>query len=132
MAPHAFNDVRVPLIAIVDDDLSIRNALQRLMKASGYQTVVFSSAREFLRSPAFEQTTCLLLDVQMPELTGFDLVDIVNALHASIPTIFITAHPDEDTRARAIAAGAVGLLEKPFDDNALLSLIEKSALYHAQ
>jgi FixJ family two-component response regulator len=117
-------------IAVVDDDPSVRQALQRLIKSLGYEAEVFPSAREFLTAPHFQEAACLILDIHMPGLGGWDLQSVLAALQVSIPTIFITARPDEYTQNRALAAGALGFLPKPFDDQSLIALIEKTPHLH--
>jgi FixJ family two-component response regulator len=111
---------RNPLIAIVDDDAAVRRALGRLLEASGYSTRLFASADEFLASDQIEDTSCLITDVQMPGLSGFDLQKQLLAEGYRIPTIFITAFPDENAKARAMNAGAIGFLRKPFKHDELI------------
>lgn len=111
------------LVAIVDDDGSVRTALLGLMKAVGLPARAFASAEEFLQSGAREKTTCLVADVRMPGMSGLDLQAQLNAWSAGIPVIFITAHGDAATRARALNAGAIQFFQKPFDDQALLDSI---------
>ena len=117
-------------IVVIDDDASVRNAMQNLMKSLGHHVALYASANEFLRSADLTKAQCLILDIQMPGLSGIDLQNIVSALRAPIPIIFVTAHSDEDVRLRALSLGAVGFLEKPFDDEALIELIDK-ALHQA-
>jgi FixJ family two-component response regulator len=120
---------REPLIAIVDDDPSVRNALSWLMESVGYALEAFSSASEFLASPQLRSAACLIADAQMPEMTGIELYrSLIGSGHA-IPTILITAHPDNDVRARVLKDGAVGYLSKPFSEAALLGCVH-SALEH--
>ncbi len=113
-------------IAVIDDDPSVRQSLQRLITAAGFDVSVYGSADAFLRSQHFRDAGCLLVDIQMPGLTGLDLQDIIEALRHPIPIVFITAIRDESLRSRALAGGAIGFLEKPFDDQALISLIQKA------
>jgi FixJ family two-component response regulator len=110
-------------IAVVDDDPSVRQALRRLLQSIGCSAETFSSADDFLRSPSPEKFECLILDVQMPGLSGLELQKVIGSLRNPLPIIFITAHPDENLRRQALLNGAVGFLEKPFDDNALIELI---------
>ena len=112
------------MIAIVDDYKAVRNGLESILRSLGYRTSTFGSAEEFLKSGKLQDTSCLITDVQMPGLTGIDLQDRLNAQGYRIPIIFITAHPDENVRARAMKAGAVGFLSKPFKDNHLLACLE--------
>lgn len=111
------------LVAIVDDDESIRNALQGLMKSVGLKARTFASAEEFLDSHEQRRTGCLIADIQMPGMSGFELQATLNAADCRIPTIFITAHDDEKMHARAFGAGAVEFVSKPFDDDALVASV---------
>jgi FixJ family two-component response regulator len=111
------------LIAIVDDDEAVRSALQGLMKAVGLQARSFASAEEFLASQLHQQTACLIADIRMPGMSGLELQAKLNSQNCRIPTIFITAHGDEKMRMRALRAGAVEFLAKPFDDQALLDSV---------
>jgi FixJ family two-component response regulator len=108
------------LIAIVDDDDLMRNALQGLLKSVGLPAKAFSSAEEFLQSGQQRQTACLIADIRMPGMSGLELQATLNAEHCRIPTIFITAHGDSKMRMQALRAGAVEFLAKPFDDEVLL------------
>lgn len=116
----------IPIISIVDDDGSVREAIESLMKSVGYIAKVFPSAGEFLRSGHLDDTGCLILDVQMPGMTGLELQDHLIASKSRIPIIFISAHCDAESRARALEAGAVGFLQKPFSEDALLNAINSS------
>ena len=111
------------LVAIVDDDDSVRGALQGLMKEVGFPARAFASAEEFLESGQQQQTACLIADIRMPGMSGLELQAKLNAEHCGIPTIFITAHGDEKMRLQALRAGAVEFLAKPFDDEALLESV---------
>ena len=108
------------LIAIVDDDDLVRNALQGLLKAVGLPARAFASAEEFLQSGQYHQIACLIADIRMPGMSGLELQAKLNAEHCRIPTIFITAHGDTKMRMQAMRAGAVEFLAKPFDDEVLL------------
>jgi FixJ family two-component response regulator len=108
------------LVAIVDDDHSMRSALQGLLKAIGVPSQAFASAEEFLESGQQHQIACLITDIRMRGISGLELQACLNAEHCRIPTIFITAHSDAQTRTRALRAGAVKFLAKPFDDEVLL------------
>ncbi len=116
-------DGQTKLVAIVDDDESVRSALQGLMKAVGLCAHSFASAEEFLESRLQEQTACLIADIRMPGMSGLELQAKLNAEHRRIPTIFITAHGDGQMRLQALRAGAVEFLAKPFDDQALLDSV---------
>ena len=111
------------LVAIVDDDHSMRSALQGLLKSVGLPSQAFASAEEFLNSGQQHRTACLITDIRMPGISGLELQARLNAEHCRIPTIFITAHDDAQMRMRALRAGAVEFLAKPFDDEALLETV---------
>jgi FixJ family two-component response regulator len=111
------------LISIVDDDESVREAMQGLMKSLGFAAEAFASAEEFLASASRDRAACLITDMQMPGLTGLGLHDHLVALGKPVPTIVITAYPDERVRARALQAGVVCYLVKPFNESDLLGCI---------
>ena len=111
------------MVAIVDDDESIRNALQGLMKVAGYCAMAFASAEDFLNSGERQHTACLIADIRLPGMSGLDLQSQLNTDHHKIPIIFITAHGDEKLRMQALRAGAVEFLTKPFDDVVLLEQV---------
>jgi FixJ family two-component response regulator len=115
--------VKTKLVAILDDDDSMRTALQGLLKAVGLQAQAFASAEEFLKSGQQHQTACLIADIRMPGMSGLELQAQLNAEHCRIPTIFITAHGDAKMRLQALRAGAVEFLSKPFDDEVLLDSV---------
>jgi FixJ family two-component response regulator len=117
------------LISIVDDDDSIRNSLYNLIRSLGFGVQGFSSAEAFLNSNQPGDTACLILDVRMPGMSGLDLQRQLIAIDRQIPIIFITSHADDDARARALEAGAVDFLYKPFREETLLEAID-SALNH--
>jgi FixJ family two-component response regulator len=108
------------LISIIDDDESIRESTKGFVRSLGYQAATFASAEEFLRSDSVSSTSCLITDVQMPGLSGIELQRGLIAQGVQMPTIFITAFPEEETRARAMKAGALGYLSKPFSEDSLL------------
>src|SRR5258708_15326616 len=110
-------------VAMVDDDDSIRSALQGLLKAVGLPAQAFASAEEFLKSGQQHQTACLIADIRMPGMSGLELQAQLNAERCKIPTIFITAHGDTKMRMQALRAGAVEFLAKPFDDEVLLESV---------
>lgn len=111
------------LIAVVDDDESVRESLPDLLKEFGYAARVFSSAEEFLISDGVPQTKCLILDIAMPGMRGPDLQLELQRRQIMIPIIFITAHRDEAIRSRMLEQGAVDCLFKPFSDSALLAAL---------
>ena len=104
-----------PVISIVDDDDTVRAATESLVRSLGFKTHTFASAESFLRSSSPQETRCLILDVQMPNMSGIELQTRLSELGFEIPIIFITAYPDEAVRRRAMEAGAVAFLLKPFD-----------------
>ena len=112
-----------PLISIVDDDDSLRNSLNNLIRSVGFAVQGFSSAEAFLNSNHLDDTACLILDVRMPGMSGLDLQRQLMAADCQIPIVFITSHGDDDARSRALAAGAVEFLYKPFREEALLNAI---------
>jgi FixJ family two-component response regulator len=116
-----------PLIAVVDDDESVRGALQRLLRLEGFRTAMFTSAEDFLHSGQLQETACLIVDVRMPRMSGLELQRQLATINSSIPLIFITAHGDEAARAQALRVGAVDFLYKPFRHEVLLRAI-RSAL----
>jgi FixJ family two-component response regulator len=113
-----------PLISIVDDDESMRESTKGLVRSLGYQAATFASAEEFLQSDSMDSTSCLIADVQMPGLSGIDLQRSLIARGIQMPTIFITAFPEEGTRAHALMAGAIGFLGKPFSEESLLQCLD--------
>src|SRR5262245_60980740 len=114
----------VPLMAIVDDDDSLRTSLDNLIRSVGFRAQGFSSAEAFLRSNHARDIACLILDVRMPGMNGLELQRQMVAANWQIPIIFITSHVDDDARARAIEAGAVAFLYKPCREEDLLYAID--------
>jgi FixJ family two-component response regulator len=110
-------------VAIVDDDDAVRAALLGLLKSVGFTSSGFESAEEFLGSGRQRQTGCLIADIRMPGMSGLELQARLNAEQCRIPTIFITAHGDEEMRFQALRAGAVEFLPKPFDDDILIESV---------
>jgi FixJ family two-component response regulator len=111
----------VPVIAIVDDDESVRRSLQRLVQTAGYTVETFASAGEFLAWLPRGRAACLVLDVHLHEMSGFELQQ-----RLAVPVIFITSHEDDSTRARIEKSGAAGHLWKPFDETAVLDAIRRA------
>lgn len=111
------------IVAVIDDDESVRTALKELMRSAGLPAQAFASAEDFLKSEQQRQTACLIADIRMPGMSGLELQAKLNADRYRIPTIFITAHGDEKMRMQALRAGAVEFLAKPFDDEALLEMV---------
>ena len=115
---------QVPLISIIDDDPSVRVATNRLVRSLGYAAHTFVSADGFLQSPHVSDTACVIADVQMPGMSGIELQSHLIAQGCSVPMIFITAFPEESIRSRALKAGAVCFLSKPFDGTILIECID--------
>jgi FixJ family two-component response regulator len=113
-----------PVIAVIDDDGSVRVATGNLLRSRGYAVHTFGSAEEFLRSPYFDHTSCVIADVQMPAMSGLELQSLLLDQGRAIPFIFITAFPEESVRARAMNAGAICFLNKPFDRGTLMSCLD--------
>lgn len=117
-----------PIISVIDDDPSVRTATARLLRSMGFSVYAFASAQEFLSSPQLRETSCVIADVQMPGMTGVELQDYLIAHDHSMPIIFITAFPHDRVRERAINAGAVCFLSKPFDEARLLECVEQALM----
>jgi FixJ family two-component response regulator len=112
------------MISIVDDDRSLREATKGLVRSFGYGADAFASAEEFLQSDRLKDTSCLILDVNMPGLSGIELQKQLIAQGNRMPIIFITAVPEESTRDKALKAGAVGFLSKPFQEEWLINHLD--------
>ena len=127
LEPPEFGVPRRPLITIVDDDESVREAIKGLIRSVGFAVHTYPSAKSFLTSSAVGNTTCLIADVTMPEMTGLELHRHVKAMGKQIPTILITAYPSDTGQEQALKSGALAYLPKPFSDHDLLDCI-RSAL----
>ena len=114
------------LISVVDDDESVRESVPELLKELGFNARTFSSGMEFLASDALWQSSCLILDVSMPVMSGPELFRELRRRNLSIPVVFITARKDEAVRARLLNDGAVECLFKPFNDTDLLQALDKA------
>jgi FixJ family two-component response regulator len=114
------------VIAIVDDDALIRESLKDLLDSAGYSSVVFSSAQRFLKSKRLDRFACLITDMRMPRTTGIELYQKLIAAGHAIPTILITAYPDDTVRARAVRAGIRCYLPKPVTSDALLRCVDEA------
>lgn len=112
-----------PVISIVDDDESVRESTMDLFNATGFVAVAFPSAAAFLNSDHLQRTSCLVADVQMPGMTGIELHDRLAGSGNKIPTILVTAYPDDRDRSRAMQAGVICYLAKPFNDDDLLTCV---------
>jgi FixJ family two-component response regulator len=117
---------KVPVISIIDDDESVREATKCLVRSLGYVAAVFASAEDFLRSEHVNDTACLITDVQMPGLNGLELHERLVETGRCMPVIFITAFPEEKIRTRALAGGACGFLKKPFDEQSLIGCLDRA------
>ena len=115
------------LISVIDDDAAVLRTTTLLIESFGFRTVGFESAERFLKSDQLDETSCLIVDVRMPGMSGLELQSHLPALGCKIPIVFITAHDDQTSRLRALQAGAVAFLGKPFTDEVLLQTI-RSAL----
>ena len=115
-----------PIVFVVDDDVSVRESLELLIRCAGWQPVLCSSAQEFLARPRALVPSCLLLDISLPGLNGLDLQKRVAAERPDMPIIFITGHGDVPSSVRAMKAGAVEFLLKPFSDDVLLSAVRQA------
>ena len=113
----------VPVISVIDDDASVRAAAENFLSSLGYAVHTFASADDFLQSACLEDSSCVVADVQMPGMSGLDLLKIIRSRGNEIPFIFITAFPSEGLRARAAKVGADVLLEKPFSSSVLIDCI---------
>ncbi len=119
-----------PRVYIVDDEPEVRKALGRLLRANGYQTVAFASADEFLDYAHLNTLACLVLDIRMPKMSGLELQDRMAEKGISIPIVFITAHGTIPDTVKALKAGAVDFLEKPFEEKTLLKAVSGAILKH--
>lgn len=122
----AQQDSARPLVCVVDDDGSVRRALRTLLRSAGFDSHAWAGAREFLQSGMAPRCQCLVADLRMPGMDGFELQQALRLTHAALPVVFISAHADEQARTRALAAGAVDLLVKPFSEGALLRAVHRA------
>ena len=120
-----------PIVFVVDDDVSVRESLELLIRCEGWQPETFASAQEFLDHPRVHVPNCIVLDVSLPGLNGLDLQRIVSGERTDMPIIFITGHGDVPMTVKAMKAGAVEFLTKPFNDDVLLTAI-RAALEHSR
>ena len=118
---------KLPVIAIIDDDASVRASTSSLVRSHGYTVFTFASAEEFLQSARLDDSSCVIADVQMSAMSGLDLLAHMRAQGYAAPFIFITAFPQESVRARALKAGAICFLAKPFAGSVLIDCV-KTAL----
>ena len=121
-----------PIVIVVDDDSKVRESLESLLKASSFTAVLFSSAEKALQSGILAQASCLITDVRMPGIQGLELQQLVKRDYPKLPVIVITGHRDEQVRQSALSAGAVCVLNKPFDPIILLHAIHTGILGSAR
>ena len=114
------------VISIVDDDKSFRGAIARLIRSLGHSVAAFDSAEDFLQSDRLNETDCLICDVRMPRMSGIELQSNLIAKGYRLPIIFVTANPTESARKEALAAGAIGFLNKPFSEDTLIALLDEA------
>lgn len=114
------------LVSIIDDDFSVRRALRRLVASAGFSVETFASGGEFLDSDSLGRSHCIVLDIHLGGLSGFDVQERLKEMGVQVPVIFITAHDDAATHARVNGSGAVAYLRKPFEEHALLDAIERA------
>ena len=112
------------MISIIDDDALARDGIRDLVESLGYESLTFVSAEHFLESGSVDKTTCLITDIQMPGLSGLELQEKLHAQGYRTPVILITAYPNEQQRSRALGAGAIGFLSKPFEERSLLECLD--------
>nr|WP_314860503.1 response regulator [uncultured Undibacterium sp.] len=115
-----------PIIYVIDDDAPLRMALYLLLLACGYRVFTYDSASQFLETPIADELSCILLDVNMPDMSGLQLQEYLNKINSHIPIIFLTAHGNISLSVRAMKAGAENFLSKPVQKNDLLSAIESA------
>ena len=121
-----------PIISIVDDDISVRKSLDRLIRSAGMEVRVFASAEEFLNSAHPRKADCLILDVQLPRMSGTELFRHLNIRKYKVPVIFITAHgSDENARSEAVSDWTVAYLIKPFSGEELLDAVNAALMWKA-
>ena len=113
-------------VCVIDDDLAVRRGLTRLLEACGHRVEVYGSPRAFLQDATLSNFDCILMDVRMPELTGFELYDVMTSAGCSVPIIFITGHADASMAGHAIRSGSINVLAKPFDEDALFAAIRQA------
>src|SRR5262245_17177411 len=121
-----------PLVFVIDDDISVRRSLVRLLRSAGLQVQAYASAEEFLQQPTPEGPACIILDVQMPGLGGLDVQRTLAERNINLPIVFLTGHGDIPMTVRAMKAGADNFLPKPFDGEDLLSAVRQAIAKHSR
>lgn len=122
----------IPVISIIDDDVSIRVGLDNLVRSLGYLVCTFASAEDFLKSSQLHDTWCVIADVRMPAMTGVQMQSYLRGHGYGVPFIFITALPDEDNRKQALGDGALCFLTKPFDEEVLIGCLDLAIAQHGR
>src|SRR5262249_34523567 len=125
-APPAPETEAAPIVFIVDDDISIRESLELVMRSAGWTPETFASAQEFLERPAHDGPSCLILDVSLPGLTGLELQEMIGAERTDMPIIFISGQGDIPVTVRAMKAGAFEFLQKPYGEQAVLAAVREA------
>ena len=120
----------IPVISIIDDDESIRAGLNNLVRSLGYAVYAFASAEAFLQSAQLHNTSCVIADVRMPEMSGVELQSHLRRQGNRVPFIFITAVPEESSRRQALREGAICFMTKPFDEGRLISCLDTAVEQH--
>jgi FixJ family two-component response regulator len=115
-----------PLVAIVDDDAPFRRSIERLVRSVAFRVETFGSAEDFLERGDLDGTACVILDMTLPGMNGFELQRRLIASPRPMPIVFVSAHEDALLRANALRAGAIAFLEKPFDDNTLIDALHRA------
>ncbi|MBA1144426.1 response regulator transcription factor [Mesorhizobium neociceri] len=116
----------IPLVFVVDDDISVRESLELLIRSAGWQPEMFESAQQFLSRPRALVPNCLILDVNLPDLNGLDLQKLVSVERTEMPIIFVTGYGDVPMTVKAMKAGAVEFLTKPFSEESMLAALEQA------
>ncbi|HXE81454.1 MAG TPA: response regulator transcription factor [Vicinamibacterales bacterium] len=124
--PDRRDPTSVPVVFIIDDDPSVRRALSRLLRAEGFQVETFSSGDEFLHARAYANSGCVVLDMRMPGLSGFEVMERIAARRPALPVILITGHGDVPMATRALSSGCASFLAKPFEDEELLHAVRRA------
>jgi FixJ family two-component response regulator len=120
----------VPVISVIDDDASVRAAINNLVRSLGYTVYVFPSAEAFLQSEQVNNTWCVICDVRMPAMSGIELQSRLRTQGNRVPFVFVTAVPEQSVRARALKDGAICFLIKPFDEDILISCLGTAVERH--
>ena len=131
MITNQYHEKAAPLVGVVDDDESMREALESLLKSVGLRTAVYATAEEFLKQVGHNAPDCLILDVRMPEMSGLELQRKLMRENIPVPIVFISAHSEAGEKEQAFAAGAVDFLYKPFSEDSLLGAVGAAVKHEA-